>query len=562
MSGRRLNNCVNGLSAMNSTTSSINSHFRTSRQRREATQNSILIWLNSKIDVCEETSHNSITHFHNVFCFPEVFYDPDECALFITEIKDSKALLFVSDTLGESFVPSIHENIHLDSIYVISTEEEIDTQWTQKWRKVKGVFTNIKRMCESLKQDIKRCERDSEPISVLSLSDFSMNKLENVDQSFMYTLILKDVLLKINYDQSAIRSLTEYCCDCYGDDTDELRIIEEFGDDYNRHSPIWWYSRECFTYRMLNRALRTQNYDVLIKMGFFMRDIHQQIEEIHSISSEKKSFIVYRGQRMSRNDFEKVRNNKNGLLSFNNFLSTTLKREISLRFTRDAQDKLDTIGVIFQMKIDPAITTTPFASIDEVSYYRNDEQEILFSMHTVFRIYSIEKIDQQLWQVELEITADNDQQLQTLITCIQYEIQGSTEAHRLGNLMIHLKQLDNAEKFYRTLLASTSRYDQMELAHLNSQIACVTEQKGDYTTACRFYQVTLDIEEKMYPATHRHLAGIYHNLGVINKKIKEYGAALHFFQRAIEIAEYNHFPENDSQFQFWKDNIKDIQKKI
>ena len=41
------------------------------------------------------------------------------------------------------------------------------------------------------------------------------------------------------------------------------------------------------------------------------------------------------------------------------------------------------------MTIDPAQSTTPFASIIDVSYFRGQEDEVLFSMHTVFRIGTI-----------------------------------------------------------------------------------------------------------------------------------------------------------------------------
>ena len=54
------------------------------------------------------------------------------------------------------------------------------------------------------------------------------------------------------------------------------------------------------------------------------------------------------------------------------------------------------------MNIDPSIPSTPYANIRDVSCYP-DEEEVLFSMHSIFRIINIEKIDgnNRLWQVEL-----------------------------------------------------------------------------------------------------------------------------------------------------------------
>ncbi|CAF4434233.1 unnamed protein product, partial [Adineta steineri] len=47
---------------------------------------------------------------------------------------------------------------------------------------------------------------------------------------------------------------------------------------------------------MLNKALRTQDIEIIIKMGFFIRDLHQQIELLHSATKNQGSLTVYRGQ--------------------------------------------------------------------------------------------------------------------------------------------------------------------------------------------------------------------------------------------------------------------------
>jgi hypothetical protein len=38
------------------------------------------------------------------------------------------------------------------------------------------------------------------------------------------------------------------------------------------------------------------------------------------------------------------------------------------------------------MAIDPSQSTTPFAPMTDLSYYKNREDKIFFSIHTVFRI--------------------------------------------------------------------------------------------------------------------------------------------------------------------------------
>jgi hypothetical protein len=83
---------------------------------------------------------------------------------------------------------------------------------------------------------------------------------------------------------------------------------------------------------------------------------------------------------------------KGGLISFNNFLSTSKNRDVSLAFAETNQDNPDLVGILFIMKIDPAQSTSPFASIGDVSYFQG-EDEVLFAMHTVFRINDIRPMD-------------------------------------------------------------------------------------------------------------------------------------------------------------------------
>lgn len=48
---------------------------------------------------------------------------------------------------------------------------------------------------------------------------------------------------------------------------------------------------------MLNKALRTLDIEVILKLGFFIQHLHRQISEIHQSISSNTSFRVFRGQR-------------------------------------------------------------------------------------------------------------------------------------------------------------------------------------------------------------------------------------------------------------------------
>ncbi|CAF3832818.1 unnamed protein product [Rotaria sp. Silwood1] len=155
----------------------------------------------------------------------------------------------------------------------------------------------------------------------------------------MYSQLLKEILLEDEYDEQQKKTLVNFCQDHYAGNNSELKIIDEFEQKYPEPSDIWWYTRECFLYRMVNKALRTQDIEVIMKMGFFIRGLHQHIEQFHSQQIYQRSLIVYRGQGMDQTEFEKIYSNKGGLLAFNSFLSTSIVRDVSSRFARVARDK-------------------------------------------------------------------------------------------------------------------------------------------------------------------------------------------------------------------------------
>ena len=387
--------------------------------------------VDASIDQSNKDCQNTLAQLQDVVDDVHIFGERDECIDFLTKVDDMKVSLIIMGALGQQILPFIHDIPQLDGVYIYDSNKCSPEQWTKTWVKVKGVHTEITPICESLQQILKQFNRDSIAVSFVTVEE--QNSSQNLDQlepSFMYTQLFKEILLEMKHDQNSINDFILFWGRHYTNNTHQLNTIAEFERDYCPQSSIWWYTRMYFLYQKLNEGLRTLDADTIIKMGFFIHDLHHQIEQLHKEKASKckeKSFKVYREQGLSTTDFEKLRKTKGGLMSFNNFLSTSKSQDISLDFATSALSKADTVGILFQMSIDPSVSSAPFASIDEVSYFKTEE-EILFSMHTVFRIREIKQIDKSnlLYQVELTLTSDEDPQLRTLTERIRDEAGGGT----------------------------------------------------------------------------------------------------------------------------------------
>jgi tetratricopeptide (TPR) repeat protein len=374
--------------------------------------------------------------------------------------------MIVSDALGQNILPFIHEAPQLDAIYVFREDSSYNEQWTKQWWKVKNTFTQISCIWDSLQQATRQCDRNMVPMSFVSVNELSNSNLDQLDPSFMYTQLLKETLLEMHkYSSKSIKEFADYCSVQYVGNPLQLKKIENFEREYKPEESILWYTSEYFIYSMLNRSLRTLEVDLILKMSFFMHDLHQQIEQLHSERSNHhqiQTSIVYRGQGLSKADFEKLRQTNGGLMSFNNFLSTSTDREVSLAFAESNGSNgsngsnPDMIGILFEIAIDQTIPSTPFAFIGNGSKF-SSEEEVLFSMHSVFRIDDIKQMcdtNEQLWQVQLTLTNDKDEDLSSLTERLREELSRSTKGwFRLGSLLMKLGQFDKAEQLYELLVA-------------------------------------------------------------------------------------------------------------
>ncbi|CAF4410907.1 unnamed protein product, partial [Rotaria magnacalcarata] len=203
------------------------------------------------------------------------------------------------------------------------------------------------------------------------------------------------------------------------------------------------------------------------------------------------------------------------------------------------QKNPDVVGVIFIMTIDQSklsTSNTPFAMIDEHSAIPS-EQEILFTMHTVFRVVEMKQTakNNRLWEVQLTITDDNDPQLSTLTNRIKHEVQDPTGWHRMGKLMLKVGHFDQAEELYQELLKNAS--SDSERAHIYHMLGMLKNQQGKYPEAVKFYEKSLEIKRKTLPEHDASLATSYNNIGLVYDNMGEYSKALEFYEKSLKIRE-------------------------
>jgi hypothetical protein len=146
---------------------------------------------------------------------------------------------------------------------------------------------------------------------------------------FLHSQLLIDCLIRMKSTSTDKNELVSFCKVQYKRNKNELKNIQEFERDYSANSALRWYTRPSFLYQVLNKALRTQNIDLLFLFRFFIRDLEQQLEQYQCSIHIR----IYRGQFMSHDELKSLQSAIGEFISINSFFSTTIDRDVALFFS-------------------------------------------------------------------------------------------------------------------------------------------------------------------------------------------------------------------------------------
>jgi tetratricopeptide (TPR) repeat protein len=253
--------------------------------------------------------------------------------------------------------------------------------------------------------------------------------------------------------------------------------------------------------------------------------------------------IVYRGQSISTEQIEKLKQNIGGFVSFNNFLSTSLRKAVALNFLWGPE-----MGVLFEMQIDSAIQKFPFANIEHLSYHqgRDSEREFLFSTGTVFRIVRIDK-ENDFYRVQLMLSDDIDEQLAEYTKRTREETRSPHSFVSLLKLMHELGQYNSVDRFAKILDDdATLTANPVILGSIHHAFGLIYLSRGQSKEALDRFRKSLSIYLNVLPADHPKLSPTYNNIGSVHLAQLNYDTALTFHQLALDCQSKSENPDISS----------------
>ncbi|CAF3416148.1 unnamed protein product, partial [Rotaria sp. Silwood2] len=371
--------------------------------------------------------------------------------------------------------------------------------------------------------------------------------------------------------QEMILKLQHY----YRNNNKQLKLIKEFAETYKSEDAIQWYTGQPFIYKLINRALRTEDIGQLYSFRFFIIDLCINLKREYEYVKEYEPIItVYRGVRLSSVEVERLKRHDGKLISTNGFLSTSLSKDVALAFADIGvlqKNNVDEQNVLLEIECDlscvHSVILAPIAQFSKNA----DEEEVLFDLGASFEILSVEE-SKKLCKIKLKATDEGTKVAQDYVQLNRKDMKDGTVTIIFGWLLFKMGKFSESLQYFKRLLADPNgedlpsihvyigrvhfmkqNYDeaiehfqeaydiliksgveQCHLTKLLSEIALVFGDKGEYDKALECFLTDLKYNKESLEPDYQRIASTIHNIGTIYLQTGQYDRALEKFLECLE----------------------------
>ncbi|UJR12633.1 hypothetical protein I4U23_016808 [Adineta vaga] len=351
---------------------------------------------------------------------------------------------------------------------------------------VKGIVTDSRYMTEERFLD---CEGTLEECRGFLYNRLALNGLfDDKSADFLWFHVFKDVLIRLPHDEQTKQEMLNASRHYYRNNRQELERINEFERTYEPKDSIKWYTKNIFVYRLINKALRTEDVEQMYTYRYFIQDLYSSLAIRHKIFKEfDEPVTVYRGLRLTQNEFNELTKNKQQLISMNGYLSTSFTREVAEMYAGEPASTSDKLSVLLEIECDVTKLgdRVIFADIASESNFQ-DENEVLFDIGVTFQLATVPKQnDNGVWYSKM-IATDEGRLLVHKYIDDHLEFSENMSAKMMYSILLHSIGKYESSLSYFNKLMSNPEDENIALIHVH--MARAFELKGDKINEWKHYK--------------------------------------------------------------------------
>ncbi|UJR08032.1 hypothetical protein I4U23_012309 [Adineta vaga] len=495
--------------------------------------------------------HRTQSRLRGIIDYLEIYNQLDACETAIRNCAGGNIFLIVNASMCLKFLTLFHDSRAIHSIYTYECNECIDQSILDQFKTYKqfeGIYDQPNEVFIHLSKAVRIHSRHlfEENNNLLLSTPEKLQRttgLHSRVELMNWFTYLFDVIEEVPGSHKSKEKFVQECRTRYCNTPSILRAVEEFNTTYEPQKAIWWYTREGFLFRFLNRALRQQDQNDILLLHFYIHDLTQQlkIEFDKNHDADWTDEHVYRGQLMSMNEIKFIEKRQLHTLYANTFLSTSTDLDIVQMFAGIGCNDLD--APLQSVIIDITGNSMEYPSEKSVAdihhlSYTNDEKEILFSAAYTFVTDSVTYDESdKVWKIHLNRIADAydlkvevDQRLIKLDVLIRIILDDADSSMDLSEDEKSTSILCATN--ISLLLQELSGYDS---THITLNTRANTEQVGEHNPPYELTALRTFVEcsvNRQYTISSLTLMTSHDCLGNIYKEKGKYELAFEHFNKA------------------------------
>ena len=511
-----------------------------------------LIWFDPNIGSREdiEQTKQELRRINDCVKF---YTDLEQCITYIQSVQQEKIFLVTSGSRASQILPRVASCRQIDCIFIFCMKKQKYQNLMVEFPKIIGIYIDLDDLSLSIKEQIDLVDKQIQTFSFFDRQQKSTKDLSKESGAFLWFQLFSYIIARFPRNEHAKNQMIEICRQYYRGNTKESKLIDRFAREYRSENAIHWYSKQSFVYRLVNKALRTEDMDLLYIFRFFIGDLSHALHQEHRkiLSNQEEILTVYRGLKMNYDEFEKLKENQGKLISTNGYLSTSRCRSLARSFALKATKRIDIVPVLFEIKCHVAKLgqSIVYADIAQFSEYPMEE-EVLFDLNACFQIESIEEKD-GLQIVKMNVSNEGETITKSFLEQTRKETEEQSIVIVFGRLMCNLGDYDKSQKYFEQLLNDPNGED---LAWIEFNLGRALDFKGELQKARDYYDRAYEQMIKAKPARIKDSAYVLNNIGVNLVDQGMYDQALHYHQQALMIRE-KYYPPGHSDIAISLDNI-------
>ncbi|CAF3950934.1 unnamed protein product, partial [Adineta steineri] len=470
-----------------------------------------------------------------------LFNQPDQFFVQIRELEErqQQLLVVISGSLAEELLPKLRSIDSIPIIIIFCANYNQYVYLLNKYPKVVRICTTYEKLQSSIRNELLSSKFnlfENQFIKYIRPLN-SKNGIENHSAYYSYISFIQ-LLKQMPQTEQAKESMLKTCRDYYRGNSTEQGKIDAFKKDYKADKAIDWYVAECFVYRLVNHAFRTEDITLWYAFRYYVVDLCQQMEKIHQEQAIRSLLTVYRGQaRMPISQFEHLKCNIGCLVSTNGFFSTSTHLDIARSFIEGATDTNNSKAVLFEITLDGSnLQNTIFVDIDRYINSSDEgegEGEVLFNIGSVFCIEDVLRHSNfNVWVIKMKATDEGTDEIKKNLYEKKKEFRQENINLLFGRLLIEMNEYSKAESYFRMLLQELPRSHQdIPLAY--DYIGDLNMRSSNWNEALHNFNLAYEIKKKFLSSNHSLIAITLNNIANYYKAIGDCSQALQYYTKAL-----------------------------